>query len=362
MSDFSAGDPVRGAAGPCGVGPVLLWVATLAAAACGLGPAPGGEPAPGGNPPPQRIERTVYLMGTPARFVAEAGDRRAGLERLERMVQVVEATEAELSTWRDDSVLSGVNRQAIGVPEPVPAATCELLGRVAAWRDATDGAFDPAVGRLAEAWGLRGGAPPRGDPGAPDAPAGLHHLQLDRGACAVTRLADVTLDAGAFGKGEALDRVGRADSGAGGAWLIDFGGQVAVSGPGAAGPWLVDVAHPERREEPAAALRLDAGSLATSGPSARDLRTGDGARIGHILDPRTGRPVTRRASVTVWHQEAFVADVLSTALYVMGPDAGLTWAEARGVAAAYLIAERPPGAVRLRATGAFRERFRDSLR
>ena len=148
----------------------------------------------------------------------------------------------------------------------------------------------------------------------------------------------------------------RADPGAGGAWLIDFGGQVAVSGPAAGGPWPVAIAHPERRAETAARIRLSGGSIATSGPSERDVRLDDGRRVGHILDPRSGQPVARSASVTVWHEQAFVADVLSTALYVMGVDAGLAWAGARGLAAAYLMAE-PGGGVRMRATPAFEERF-----
>jgi thiamine biosynthesis lipoprotein len=309
-----------------------------------------------GRERPQRVERTVYLMGTLARFVAEARDREAGLERLERMVRVVEATEAELSTWRDDSVLSGLNRQAIDVRRPVPAATCDLLDRLATWHAATGGTFDPAVGRLVDAWGLRGSGP---SPGlaSPEAAAGFQHVELDRTACTVARRAPVTLDAGAFGKGEALDRVRRAEPGADGAWLVDFGGQVAVSGPGADGPWPVDVAHPERRAEPAARLRLTGGSIATSGLSGRDLRLDDGSRIGHIFDPRSGRPVARSASVTVWHEQAFVADVLSTALYVMGVDAGLAWAGARGLAAAYLIAGDASGGLRVRATPAFEERF-----
>ena len=52
--------------------------------------------------PAVRVERTVYLMGTTATFVVEATDRPAALEQLERMVRVVESTEAELSTWHED--------------------------------------------------------------------------------------------------------------------------------------------------------------------------------------------------------------------------------------------------------------------
>ena len=331
---------------------VISW---LPVAGCGRGPEARGAERP------QRVERTVFLMGTLARFVAEAPDRETGLERLERMVRVVEATEAELSTWRDDSVLSRLNRQPVGVPRPVPAAACELLKRLATWHTATGGTFDPAIGRLVEAWGLRrpGSAATRPPPN--EATAGFQHVELDPAACTFARRAAVTLDAGAFGKGEALDRVRRSDPGADGAWLVDFGGQVAVSGPGADGPWPVAIAHPERRAEPAASLRLNAGSLATSGPSERDLRLDGGGRIGHILDPRSGLPVTRPSAVTVWHRQAFVADVLSTALYVMGIEDGLAWAGARGVAAAYLIADEASGDVGVLATPAFEERF-DRLR
>ena len=71
-----------------------------------------------------------------------------------------------------------------------------------------------------------------------------------------------------------------------------------------------------------------------------------------MLDPRTGRPATFDGSVTVWHERSIAADALSTALYVMGPEDGLRWAEARGVAACYLIPER--GALRVEMTRAFR--------
>ncbi len=315
---------------------------------------------------PVRVERTVLLMGAPARFVTEAPDRAAGLAKLERMVRVVEATEADLSTWRDDSALSRLNRRPVGAPAPAAPAVCDLLDRLSAWHDATGGAFDPAVGRLVDAWGLRGRGrrPDAAALRSAAAGAGLRHLRIDRNPgfdrapCAVTRRAAVTLDAGGFGKGEALDRVRRAEADRPDAWLIDFGGQVAVSGaPAGGGVWPVAVAHPARRGEPALELRLDAGSLATSGGSERDLTPDGGPRIGHVLDPRTGRPVSRAASVTVWRRSAFEADVLSTALYVMGPERGLAWARARGVAACFLIPDAAAGGVSLRATPAFDARF-----
>ena len=100
------------------------------------------------------------------------------------------------------------------------------------------------------------------------------------------------------------------------------------------------------------------GSLSTSAGSERDLVV-NGVRVGHIFDPRTGRPATFNGSVTVWHERGLAADALSTALYVMGPEAGLRWAAARGIAACYLIPER--GTLRVETTRAFEHLRIDGL-
>ena len=332
------------------------WVLWLGAAACATGSASGRD---AGGTYPVRIERTVFLMGTYATFVAETVDRQTGLAKLERMVRVIEETEAELSTWRDDSVLSAVNGQPVGTPLPVPAAICGLFSRIAQWHAATDGAFDPAVGNLIKAWGLRGEGREPGDREALAALAasGFDKLVLDAVSCAVTRRAAVILDAGGFGKGEALDRVREAERDRRGAWFIDFGGQVAVSGESSDGPWSVGLAHPAQRQKAVLEFTLVAGSIATSSGSERDRVTGDGRRIGHIVDPRNGRPVNRTGSVTVWHENAFVADVLSTALYVMGRKEGIAWAAPRGIAACFSSADPHSGDVAFRATPAFKARF-----
>ena len=71
--------------------------------------------------------------------------------------------------------------------------------------------------------------------------------------------------------------------------------------------------------------------------------------------------VSRSSSVTVWHEDALAADILSTALYVMGWDVGLEWAEKRNVAACFVIpsdgVSSSDAAVKLRPTRAFQRRF-----
>lgn len=309
----------------------------------------GAAPAQRGN----LVERHAYVMGTRARLVTWDKERSRGLERLERALRVIEHTEAELSIWRDDSEVSALNRAPLGTPWKVGSSLCATLTIVADWHEATGGAFDPAIGRLTAAWGIhqRGTIPDVNAFARARESSGFRHLEFDRRQCVVTRRADVTLDVGAFGKGEGLDRAAAALEDV--PWLIDLGGQVTVGGtsPYHDG-WKVAIAHPVDRAQRYLRLAIPEGSLSTSGGSERD-QTVDGRRVGHILDPRTGKPAPFTGSVSVWHERSVVADMLSTALYVMGPDKGLGWAQARGLAACYLWVDNA-GSVRVEMTSAFR--------
>ena len=308
---------------------------------------------------PRAVERTVYLMGTRATLAVRATDRVVALRQLDRMVRSLERTEGELSTWRTDSVLSAINHQPVGEALQLSPRVCALWGEVTAWHRETDGAFDPAIGSLIAAWGLRVGGrrPSTADLAAAAAVSGLAHVRLDA-ACRVRRGAAVTLDAGAFGKGEALRRLARAGPSGVADWMVDLGGQIAVSGVSHAAAWAVAIAHPAHRAEPVLDLTLRSGSLATSGASERSYEV-EGKMVAHIIDPRTGQPVHRPESVTVWHADALAADILSTALYVMGPDEGLRYADAQRVAALFLTPAGDSGrtAPTPRASRAFRRQF-----
>jgi thiamine biosynthesis lipoprotein len=298
------------------------------------------------------VTRRAYLMGTRAQLVTYAMRREAGLAALELALQVLKTTERELSTWSNDSDMAVLNRHPIGEPWHANPHVCRMLSEVFDWRATTAGAFDPAIGRLLAAWDIHGEGrmPSQTALAAARFSSGLGLLSLDRTRCTVTRRADVTIDVGAFGKGEALDRVEAALGN--GPWMIDLGGQVSVGGPlPGHDAWTVDIAHPLQRNRSHVQVRMREGSLSTSGGSERDLIV-NGLRVAHLLDPRTGRPAPFSGSVTVWHRRGLIADALSTALFVMGPAEGLPWAEARGLAVCYLIPERD--SVRVVMTSAFR--------
>ena len=300
--------------------------------------------------PAELVTRDVYLMGTRAHLSTYASSRTAGMARLEGALRVLEEAEQELSTWRTDSAISALNRSPVGRPWQASERVCRMLSSVFGSYRMTNGTFDPGVGRLIEAWGIHGNGAIPTDAALSRARAasGLEHFTFERERCILVRRAEATLDVGAFGKGEALDRVH--DLAIPDPWMIDLGGQISVGGSRPpAGAWTVAVAHPLRRDEPHLHVRMTAGSLSTSAGSERDQLV-NGRRVGHILDPRTGQPAGFTGSVTVWHQRGLDADALSTALYVTGPDEGMRWAEERGVAALYLI---PGNGVSRRMTAAF---------
>lgn len=299
-----------------------------------------------------RVDREAYLMGTRATLAADAPTRAAGLAMLETALEALEETEAELSTWRETSAISLLNHTPPGVPWPASPRLCAMFSTLHEWQRDTRGAFDPAIGALLTAWRVheRGRVPSDREIARARARSGLHLFHFDGRRCTLQRSGGVALDVGGFGKGEGLDRVAAAIGA--GPWMIDLGGQVTVGGPQPDGsPWMVGIAHPRHRDRVFFHVQLAGGSLATSGGSERDQRV-NGVRIGHILDPRSGRPAPFDGSVTVWHERGLAADILSTALYVMGPDEGLRWAEARGLSACFLV---PQGAsVRVAETAAFR--------
>ena len=299
------------------------------------------------------VSRTVYLMGTRAVLSTHADTRAAGLATLDSAVVALEETEAELSTWRDSSAISALNRQPLGQPWFATPRLCRMFNDLWMWHQATNGAFDPAIGRLLDAWDVHGDGrvPSDGAQATALSLSGLRLLLFDAGRCTVTRRSDAVIDVGAFGKGEALDRVAAKIGDE--PWLIDLGGQITVGGRAPQdGAWTVAIADPRQRDRAAVEVRLAAGSISTSAGSERDL-VENGTRIGHIFDPRTGTSVVFDGSVTVWHARSLAADALSTALFVMGPEEGLRWSRTRGLAVLYLIPK--DGTLRVEATPSFRQ-------
>jgi FAD:protein FMN transferase len=300
------------------------------------------------------VERRLAAMGTELSIAVIASTRTAGLAASERALRALEATEARLSTWRDDSELARLNGSPVGSPVAVSSRLAQELSAALDCARATEGAFDPTVGALVAAWNLR--TTPRRPAQelltSARAETGWSRISVERAN--VIRARPTRLEEGGFGKGaglaEALRALAAGDTrGEIHEATLDFGGQIALyRGDEPKGTLRrFEIADPDHRDRAAIAVSIDRGSLSTSG---------NGVHPGHLLDPRTGEPAADFGSITVWAEDPLRADCLSTGLFVLGPERALAWAEAQpGVEVAILerTPSRPMG-LRLRATRGWR--------
>jgi thiamine biosynthesis lipoprotein len=297
-------------------------------------PLPPPKLQPSMSAPLPALDRTVLAMGTELRLHMEGhGDLgRASEWALAESSRI----ETACSTWSPTSAWSRLNA-AQGKSVPLAAEWIGLLHRVKSWSQRTEGAFDPVLMALMQAWGIRQGGktPDAATQAAARRASGVRWLELEaRHGTARLLHPGAGVEEGGFLKGYALDAMRKASQVTSG-W-IDFGGQVLAWGR----PISVDIADPQNRNLTRGTVVLKEASLSCSGTSERGR---------HILDPRSGEPCPAWGSTAVVAADGLSADVLSTALYVLGPDGGLAWAERHDVAVAFLLND---GSVRM--TRAFR--------
>lgn len=295
------------------------------------------------------IVREAHAMGTEVRITVQAGTREHALTLSESLLREIERRDGLLSTWDPKSPISQLNRSVPGTLVALPEEVIALLSEAQHWSERTAGSFDPAVGALVDAWDQRGtGRVPTGQELATALENTGQSLLRVEGAYAVREKETAWIDTGAFGKGAGLRAVKEIlEEELDARVLVDLGGQLLVRSPGSL-LREVEVAHPSRRGESILTLTIANGSIATSGLSERWFKE-NGERYGHILDPRTGLPVAHWGSVTVVSEDPVEADILATALYVMGPDKALAWAESN-TRAAVLVADEREGELDIRWT------------
>lgn len=270
-------------------------------------------------------------MGTPFGLLI-AGDVPAEQARAAADAAFAEIArvEAFASEWRPDSAISRINAAA---PQAVAvsAETRALLQRALVLARQSDGAFDPSWAALRGVWrfGSDDGRPPKLPlKSALDAARAKvdHRKVLVEGETVRLAEAGMALGLGGIAKGYAIDRAAAVLRARGvDRFIVDGGGDLYVAGEKAPGvEWTVGIRHP-RKAGLLAELPVKDAAVVSSGDYERFFDLG-GRRYHHIIDLRTGLPADRSVAVTVRAPEATLADALATAVFVLGPKAGLALA------------------------------------
>ena len=310
--------------------PILIAVAGVLMTACS---------------PREPFTKETFVMGTKA-WVTIAGMKHedadsAATEAFRELYRI----ESAMSTWRPQSELSRLNTEANGTPLPLSRELCSLIDSSLFYARATSGAFDVTVRPLVLLWGFQGGEtriPSEEEISHALASVGHERITLDSRRSTVTLPAGMQIDLAGIAKGYAVDRcvVILARRGVTNA-LVNLGGNIyAMGAPSGEKGWRVGIRDPNGALETVGSLLLRNEAVATSGNYENFVEI-DGKRYGHIIDPRTGWPVSNVLSVTVVAPSGLASDALSTGLFVLGPDrANDVIARLKNVRALYAL---PPG-------------------
>jgi thiamine biosynthesis lipoprotein len=311
-------------------------------------------------------ERNALLVSVRRRAMAcefevqlAAARNDDSMEHVFAALDLVESLESQLTVYRHESEVMDINRQAADGPVAVESRLYWLFQLARRLHSETRGALDITSGPLSETWGFsrrEGRLPSEGEIAAARERVGMELVVLDDERSTIAfRRPGVSVNLNSIGKGYALDRMAELLATNCVSDYLLHGGRSSVlaSGnqPGHGDGWVVGLRHPLRPAKRLAEFTLRGESLSTSG-SGTQFFIRRGRRYGHILDPRTGRPAEGLFSATVIAPTAAEADALSTAFYVMGPDAVGEYCRRHSRVAALLVAPGGrEGDVRLHAFG-----------
>lgn len=250
-----------------------------------------------------------------------------------------------LSTYIPESEISRFNREDSVTPKlpyfiPVLERSREIYRQ-------TEGAFNPTVYPLVQAWGFgaKQGLPER----EPNVDSIKQFVDFEsiivEGATVKKTKKGVALDFNAIAPGYGADLVAQLLESRGiQNYMVEIGGEIVCKGKNQRGEvWLIGIDNPQYEEKGGnpvqAKIRVNNMALATSG-NYRKFYVKDGKRYAHTIDPVSGRPVQHNLlSATVLAKDCMTADAFATAFMVMGTEKAKAFAEARQMPVLFIYDE-----------------------
>jgi len=250
--------------------------------------------------------------------------------------------EAAMSTYRDDSEISRVNRLAANEPVVVSEEFYRLIERSLGMSVLSQGAFDITFDSVGQLYDFREHERPS------DAEIREHlpqidyrHVVLDPAKRTIRFTTPGTrINLGGIAKGYSVERVIELlrEAGVRHAFAT-AGGDTRLLGDRRGQPWTVGIRDPDDPKKLVTSLSLADEAISTSGDYERFFDE-DGVRYHHILDPKTGASAHGVRSVTIVGPDAVMTEGLTKTVFILGPEKGLAIVESVGDYEAVIVDDR----------------------
>tara|TARA_R100001369_G_C3326671_1_gene169917 strand:- start:3168 stop:4121 length:954 start_codon:yes stop_codon:yes gene_type:complete len=274
------------------------------------------------------VQRSVNLMGDKFDITVVADNEEIGYINIEEAVSEIKRIEKLISSWDEESETSKINKNAGIKPVKVSVELYKLIERANQISEITNGAFDITFAGLDKIWQFDGSMkykPTKEEIKQSVSKVGYKKIILNEEDHTVfLQLKGMKIGLGGIAKGYAADMakellVGKQVR----AGVINASGDLTTWGTKATGEkWLIGIANPLSKDKIFSWLPVLESSVATS-ESYDKYITFDGRKYSHILDPRTGNPISGINSVSVFSKTAELSDALATAIFVLGVDSGM---------------------------------------
>jgi thiamine biosynthesis lipoprotein len=248
---------------------------------------------------------------------------RAGMAEFDRI-------ESWMSTYREDSEISRVNREAALAPVPVSRELHDIVARSLELSARSGGAFDITFDSVGRLYDFRARVRPGEAEIRENLPAiNWRNVVLDPATPAIRFTAPGTrINLGGIGKGYACEKVAALLAGQGVRHgLVNAGGDTRFIGDNLGRPWVVGIQDPDNDQRWVTRLVASNEAVSTAGDYERYFDE-NGVRYHHIINPRTGDSARGVRSVTVVGPDATLTDGLDNAVFVLGPEDGLALIDA----------------------------------
>ncbi len=275
------------------------------------------------------VKRSLKLMGSSFELTVVANNEEIGYINLEEAIAEVRRIEKLISSWDPESETSEINRNAGVKPVKVSLELFKLIERAIQISEITNGAFDITIGAMEDVWKFDGSMsvfPTPEQISSAVSKVGYKKIALNKAENSVfLKEEGMKIRFAAIGKGYAADKVKELlVSKQVPAGMINASGDITTWGTKATGEkWLIGVDHPRSNSKIFTWLPLIESSVSITGNLVRYVSF-NGKKYTHYINPKSGYPTTGISKVTVLAKRAELCDALSTAVYILGKEKGIS--------------------------------------